>query len=204
MDWCVWGSGRSHLVLAFGLELGGCRNQTMTDSEHCSQTTDQHRSILQVNKKSPFKIQFLIIISYDSPLKSISPSAKQKLYLCLECQEALFSHLHYGECWPRQAAAEWVTGVWAGGKEREAVVMVTATGEETVTWGTEAEAQGTGAELGAGGLETGAGGLLQGLVNPRYPAWPQAGLSGMAAAGWEDPCQQGHQISETEIKKKKT
>lgn len=63
------------------------------------------------------------------------------------------------------------------------MVMVTATGEETVTWGTEAEAQGTGAELGAGELETGAGGLLQGLVNPRYPAWPQAGLSGMAAAG---------------------
>lgn len=61
------------------------------------------------------------------------------------------------------------------------MVMVTATGEETVTWGTEVEAQGTGAELGAGGLET--GGLLQGLVNPRYPAWPQAGLSGMAAAG---------------------
>lgn len=63
------------------------------------------------------------------------------------------------------------------------MVMVTATGEETVRWGTEAEAQGTGAELGAGGLETGAGGLLQGLVNPHYPAWPQAGLSGMAAAG---------------------
>lgn len=61
--------------------------------------------------------------------------------------------------------------------------MVTATGEETVTWGTEAEVQGTGAELGAGELETGAGGLLQGLMNPRYPAWPRSDLSGTAAAG---------------------
>lgn len=62
-------------------------------------------------------------------------------------------------------------------------MMVTAAGEETVRWGTEAEMQGTGAELGAGRLETGAGGLLQGLMNPRYPAWPQSGLSGTAAAG---------------------
>lgn len=62
-------------------------------------------------------------------------------------------------------------------------MMVTATGEETVRLEIEAEAQGTGAELGAGGLENGAGGLLQGLMNPRYPAWPQSSLSGMAAAG---------------------
>lgn len=82
----------------------------------------------------------------------------------------------------------------------------TATGEETVRRGTEAGAQGTGAELGAGGLEigaggletgaegleTGAGGLLPALTNPRYPAWPQSGLSGTAAAGREDPGQQGH------------
>lgn len=76
-----------------------------------------------------------------------------------------------------------MTGVSAGGKEREAAVKVTATEEETARWETEAEVQGTGAGLRAGGLETGAGGLLQGLMNPRYPAWPQLGLSGTAAAG---------------------
>lgn len=56
------------------------------------------------------------------------------------------------------------------------MVKVTAAGEETVR-------RGTGAGLRAGGLETGAGALLQRLMNPRYPAWPQSGLAGMAAAG---------------------
>ena len=60
-----------------------------------------------------------------------------------------------------------------------------ATGEGTGagTGGTGAEARGTGAELGVGGLETGVGGLLQGLMNPRRPAWPHLGLSDQAAAG---------------------
>lgn len=55
MDWCVWGSGRSRPVLVFGLEWGGCRNQKMTDSERCSQTTHRHHSVLQNNEKSHLK-----------------------------------------------------------------------------------------------------------------------------------------------------
>lgn len=168
----------------FESEWGGCRNQKMTDSEHCSLATDQHRSALKNKEKPHLNCNKPIFKKkIHSACKEPRPSAKQKLYLCLECQEALFSHLHCGECWPRQAAAEWVTGVSAGGKEREAAVKVTATGEETARWETEAEAQGTGAGRRAGGLETGAGGLLQGSMNPRYPAWPQLGLSGTAAAG---------------------
>lgn len=65
--------------------------------------------------------------------------------------------------------------------------MVTANateeGTEAGTGGTGAEARGTGAELEAGGLESVSGGLLQGLLNPRCPAWPHSGLSGQAAAG---------------------
>lgn len=88
-----------------------------------------------------------------------------------------------------------MTGASAGGKGGPAGGKVTAAGAEPVR-------RGTGAGLRAGGLETGAGALLQRWMNPRYPAWPQSGPSGMAAAGRSCPCPQGHQTSEAEAKTK--